>query len=80
MVALLYFTLLYFYAKPATSAGKNTLTAEDIIHKHRELHPLLFSKSVWATLTSHRELINIEDICETRPTVYIVLIREDLKV
>ena len=24
----------------------------------------------WASLTSHRELMNIEDICETGPTVY----------
>ena len=53
-------------AKPATSAGENRTAT-----KHQGLHPLLFSNSVcMGSLTSHRELMNIEDICEMGPTVY----------
>ena len=39
--------------------------------QHRELHALLFSNSATLnSVSSHIELINMEGICETGPTVY----------
>ena len=56
-------------AKPVTSAGKNLLTDDS--------HNI----GCVGSLTSHRELISMEDIYETgRLRFIMVLIREDLKV
>ena len=38
--------------------------------QHRGLYPLLFSNACVGSLMSHRELTDMEDICETGPTVY----------
>ena len=53
-------------AKPATSAGENTLVKDS--HNTGNFIPYS-SRIVCELLASHRELMNIEDICETGPTV-----------